>query len=245
MLLRIRVFLLISIFFLPAALLPAQTPPTGPMSFSVTLNGKAAGKVSAAITPSATGYSSTSKAKLQLDKTQFAFSREGAVTQQLDITKESLSGTVNGSAVFFNVTAANGKYSIQISANGKQYNNSLDQHPHTVFLPDFDPAALQLMATEMATNTDVWVLVPKQTGLLYPVKIESKPQEKGTLNGQALPVLHKTATINGEAYELFTTNAGLLVQVEIPQQGFALIRDGFQLRPSTGTAGSAAKPPAN
>jgi hypothetical protein len=187
----------------------------------------------------------TSKAKLQLDKTQFAFSREGAATQQLNITKESLSGTVNGSAVLFNVTAVNGKYSIQISANGKQYSYNLDQHPHTVFLPDFDPAALQVLATEMVTNTDLWVLVPKQTGLLYPVKLENKPQEKGTLNGQSVPVIHKTATINGEAYDLFTTDAGLLVQVEIAQQGFALIRDGFQLRPSTGTAGSAAKPPAN
>ncbi len=243
--LRTRIFLLFAVFLTVSALSVAQSLPSGPSSYSVTLRGQSAGKVSAAITPTSNGYNLTARAKLQLDTTQFAFSRDGAVNQQLNLTKESLSGTVNGSAVLFNVSAANGKYSIQISANGKQYTNTLDQHPHTVFLPDLDPVALQQLATEMVANSDLWVLIPKQTGLLYPVKVENKAQEKGTLNGQSIPVVHKTATINGQAYEVFTSGTGLLVQVEIPQQGFALIRDGFQLRPSAGNPGAAGKPSSN
>lgn len=207
-------------------------------TFSVTYKGKNCGQVSASITPSAAGYTLTAQGKVQFEKTQFAFSRTGQLDAGLNSTNELLSGSVNGSAVVFQSFARNGRFEIQISANGKKYSNTLPYAPNTVFLPDFDPTALQALALQTTRSNKVQALIPKQNGLLSPVQLSNQSQEQGTLNGTPVSLRHFTATINGIIYEIFLTTSGLLAQEEIPQQGFALVRTGFQLTPSS-TAGKA------
>lgn len=223
----------------------AQSIPTGPSLFTVNLNGKSCGKISSSITPSSSGYTLKTTAKLQLGQTSFAFSRSGTVDRQLHPVEEIVNGTLNGSAVLFGLQATTSQYNIKISANGQEYSNTLATHPHTVFLPDFDAAALQMLVTDMSANQDVWAVIPKQKGILASVQVVKHSQVQGTLSGKPIPVQHLTVTISGLSSEIFTATNGLLLQQETPEQGFALIRDGFQLTQATATSkgtGTAAQP---
>lgn len=221
----------------------AQSIPTGTSSYTLNLNGKSCGKIASSITASNSGYSLRTTAKLQIGTTPFAFSRSGSVDRQLNPIEEILNGSVNGSAVVFGLDASGGKYNIKISANGKQYSNTLIPHPHMVFLPDFDPAALQTLVTEIATYQNIWVVIPKQTGLLYSVQVVKHSPGQGTLDGKPITVQHFTVTISGISSDLFASAAGLFLQQETPEQGFALIRDGFVLTPSSTTTSTGSTPP--
>jgi hypothetical protein len=55
--------------------------------------------------------------------------------------------------------------------------------------------------------------------------------EQGTLDGKPIPVHHLVATVAGVATDLFSGPENQLLQAELPQQGFALIRKGFVLTP--------------
>jgi hypothetical protein len=144
-----------------------------------------------------------------------------------------LSATVNGSAV--NVTgkpdAAN--FLLNISANGRSTTTRLTAHSAPVFLPDFDPGGLQTLLTLAANQNgrDLWAILPKQAGSIESVQLATYADEHGTLDGNAVAVHHLVATIAGGQTDLFSSPDNQLVQAELPQQGFSLIRNGFVLAP--------------
>jgi hypothetical protein len=63
------------------------------------------------------------------------------------------------------------------------------------------------------------------------VTLATYADEAGTLDGKPLTVHHLVATIAGVATHLFSGPQNQLLQAELPQQGFALIRKGFALTP--------------
>jgi hypothetical protein len=54
---------------------------------------------------------------------------------------------------------------------------------------------------------------------------------EGTLDGTPITVHHLQATIGGAKSELFSGPKNQLLQAELPQQGFAIVRKGFVLTP--------------
>ena len=54
---------------------------------------------------------------------------------------------------------------------------------------------------------------------------------EGTLDGKPVTVHHLVATIAGADTDLFSGPENQLLQAELPQQGFALVRKGFVLTP--------------
>jgi hypothetical protein len=106
-------------------------------------------------------------------------------------------------------------------------------------LPDFDPGALETLLALAATqnNRDLWAILPKQAGSVEPVTLATYADEQGTLDGKPITVHHLIATIAGANTDLFSGPANQLLQAELPQAGFALVRNGFVLTPP-------AKPPA-
>jgi hypothetical protein len=80
-------------------------------------------------------------------------------------------------------------------------------------------------------NRDLWAIIPKKTGSIQPVQIATYADEKGTLDGKPVIVHHLVATIAGARIELFSGPENQLLQAELTQQGFALVRKGFILAP--------------
>jgi hypothetical protein len=175
----------------------------------------------------------------------YALSKTERLSPARQLRHVQLSAAVNNSAV--NVTAAPdaSQLLLNISANGRSTTTRLDAHPGAVFLADFDPGALETLLTLAAArnNRDLWAIIPKKSGSIQPIQLATYADEQGTLDGKPIAVHHLVAAIYGASTDLFSGPDNQLLQAELPQQGFALIRKGFVLTPPAKPGAPPAQPP--
>jgi len=222
------------IFFLFAALLAlAPAARAQSASFIVSQHGKPVGTATATFTANPHGYDTTSVVHVAMQGLDYNLSKTERLTSANQLKHVQLSATVNGSAV--NVIAAPdaSRILLNISANGRSATTGLPTHDAAVFLPDFDPGALEtLLALAVSRNNrDLWAIIPKKSGSIEPIQLATYADERGTLDGQPIAVHHLVATIAGARTDLFSGPENQLLQAELPQQGFALVRKGFVLTP--------------
>ncbi len=215
------------------ALVPATPLTAQSGSFTVSQHGHAVGTASFSLSSQAAGFESTSSVSIKMDGLDYALSK----TEQLDgahhLGHVLLSGTVNGSAANVIGKPDGAQFLLNISANGHSSTSRLEGHRAAVFLPDFDPGALETLLALAATqnNRDIWAIIPKQAGSVQPVELATYADEQGTLEGKPVVAHHLVATIAGARTDLFSGPENQLLQAELPQQGFALVREGFTLSP--------------
>lgn len=183
------------------------------------------------------GYDTTSIVRVAMQGLSYNLSKTERLTSDNRLKHVQLSATVNSSAV--NVTAAPdaAQFLLNVSANGRSSTARLAMHAAAVFLPDFDPGALDTLLALAATqnNRGLWAILPKQSGaqagMIVPIQLATYADLSGTLDGKPIAVHHLQATIAGAKSELFSGPKNQLLQAELPQQGFAVIRKGFVLTP--------------
>ena len=195
--------------------------------------GHAVGTAEFQLSPNAAGFDSRSTVHVSMQGLEYALSK----TEQLDSARHLahvvLSATVNGQAVNISGKPDTGNFLLNISANGRTTPTRLAGHADAVFLPDFDPGALETLLSQAAAenNRDLWAIIPKQAGTIEAVLLATYADEHGTLGGQPVTVHHLVATIAGANTDLFAGADNQLLQAELPQQGFSLVRKGFVLTP--------------
>jgi hypothetical protein len=202
-------------------------------SFEIAEHGHAVGTASFRFTKTQGGFESTSLVKVQMQGLDYALSKNEQLTAANQLTHVQLSATVNGEAVSVVAKPDAAQFLMNISARGKSSTTRMATHKYAVFMPDFDPGALEtLLALAGAQNSrDLWVILPKNAGSIEPVRMATYPDQHGTLNGKPITVHHLVATIAGANTDLFSGPENQLLQAELPQQGFALVRKGFVLEP--------------
>jgi hypothetical protein len=230
------------VFIIPVALFALIAPSDArceSASFQVALHGHAVGTASYHFTPKADGFDSTSLVRVSMQGLDYALSKTEDLTSADHLRETQLGAVVNDSAVTILVKPDSTQFVLNISANGRSTSTQLAAHAGAVFLPDFDPGALETLLALAATqnNRDLWAILPKQAGSVEPVTLATYADEQGTLDGKPITVHHLIATIAGANTDLFSGPANQLLQAELPQAGFALVRNGFVLTPP-------AKPPA-
>jgi hypothetical protein len=206
-------------------------------SFTIAQHGKPVGDATVTFAANSNGYDTTSVVYVAMQGLNYALSKTERLSTANHLRHVQLSATVNNSAV--NLTAAPdaAQFLLNVSANGRSTTTRLALHPSAVFLPDFDPGALDTLLALAVTHNDrnLWAILPKQSGSqdgsIVPVQLATYADEKGTLNGKPIAVHHLVATIAGARSDLFSGPENQLLQAELPQQGFALIRKGFVLTP--------------
>lgn len=210
---------------------PTATAQSG--RFDIALNGHAVGSASFQFTATPQGYESSSLVKVAIQGLDYALSKTEQLSQANQLQHVMLSATVNGQAVNVVAEPDAAQVLLNISANGKSTTSRLAAHAGAVFLPDFDPGALETLLTlaVMQDNRDLWAIVPKKAGTIEPVQVATYPDQQGTLDGKPITVHHLVATIAGANTDLFSGPENELLQAELPQEGFALIRKGFILTP--------------
>jgi hypothetical protein len=163
----------------------------------------------------------------------YALSKTERLSAANRLRHVQLSATVNGSAVSVIAAPDAAQILLNISANGRASTTRLAPHEAAVFLPDFDPGAFEtLLALAVARNNrDLWAIIPKQAGAIEPIQLATYADERGTLDSKPVVVHHLVATIAGAKTDLFSGPKNQLLQAELPQQGFALVRNGFVLTP--------------
>ena len=202
-------------------------------SFEIAQNGQAVGSASFQFTATKDGYDSTSLVKVTMQGLDYALSKNEQLSAGNQLKHVMLSATVNGEAVNVVVAPDAAQFLLNISANGKNSTTRLAAHAGAVFLPDFDAGALEtLLALAVAQNNrDLWAILPKEAGSIEPVRLATYPDQDGTLDGKPVTVHHLEATIAGADTELFSGPENQLLQAELPEGGFVLIRKGFALKP--------------
>lgn len=201
--------------------------------FLVSQNGHTVGTASFQFSGNTDGYESTSVVKVSMQGLDYALSK----TEELDVSNHVrhviLSGTVNGTAVNVVGKPDGVNFLLNTSANGLSSTSRLDLRPASVFLPDFDPGALEtlLALAVQQGNRDLWAIIPKEAGSVNAIQLATYPDELGTLDGRAIVVHHLIATIGNEQTELFSGPENQLLQAELEGPGFALVRKGFVLTP--------------
>jgi hypothetical protein len=216
------------------AIAPAALPaPAQKADFIVSQRGTQVGTASFQITAASGGYDSTSMVRVAMQGLDYALSKNEELSSGNELEHVTLSATVNDQAVNITAKPEAAKLLMNVSANGRSTTTRLDTHATAVFLPDFDPGALETLLALAAThnNRDLWAIVPKQAGSVSPISLATYADEQGTLDGKAITVHHLIATIAGSNTDIFSGPDSQLLQAELPQAGFALVRKGFVLKP--------------
>jgi hypothetical protein len=202
-------------------------------SFEIAQHGKPVGTASFNFTAAPHGYDSTSLVRIAMPGLDYALSKTEQLSKTNSLRHVQLSATINGAAVSVVGAPDAAQILLNISARGKSTTTRLAPHSSAVFLPDFDAGALETLLTLGVTrnNRDLWAILPKKAGSIEAIMLATYADEKGTLNGKPIAVHHLVATIAGAETHLFSGPENQLLQAELPQQGFALVRKGFVLTP--------------
>jgi hypothetical protein len=210
-----------------------DAPAAQSATFAVSQLGHAVGTAEFRFGASPGGVDSASTVRITMQGLDYALSKTEALDQACHVQHVVLSATVNGQAVNVTGKPDASQFLLNISANGRSSTTRLEGHSNAVVLPDFDPGGLQTLLTlgEQEKNRDLWAILPKQAGSIEPVRLATYADEQGTLDGKPISVHHLIATIAGADTDLFAGPDNQLLQAELPQQGFSLIRKGFVLTP--------------
>ena len=202
-------------------------------SFQISQNGQNVGTAGLSVQPAGAGFSSTSWTKIKMPGLDYSFQENASMDGGYQLQSVHLDGSVNGTKATVSAAPEGQQLAMKINANGQVINTPLAFHPQAVFFPDFDPAALQTVLSlgALRNNRDLWAVIPKQTGSVTALRIATKPDEQGTLNGQQTPIHHYTVTADADTIEIFSNPSNQLMQAEWTEEGFAMVRQGFVLTP--------------
>lgn len=236
---RISLWFLAVFVALTSAAAQAQTA-----EWLVSQHGKQVGTARASVTPAGSGYASTSVISISMEGLKYALSKTETLNSARALEHAELSAAVNGQAVRIVAQQQTAKLQLATSANGRRSTTPLPVHDAAVLMPDFDPGAWEtLLALAAARNNhDLWAVIPKQAGSVLPATVATYADEKGTLDGHPIAVHHLVATIAGAETHLFVGPRNELLQAELPQPGFALVRKGFVLTPPSKAGAASAQP---
>ena len=206
-------------------------------SFIVAQNGKPVGTATVTFAATPKGYDTSSVVRVAMQGLNYSVSKTEQLSSANHLRHVQLSAVVNNAVVNLSAAPDPAQFLLNVSANGRSTTSRLALHAGAVFLPDFDPGALDtLLALAVnQNNRGLWAIIPKQVGAqagtIVPVQLATYADEKGSLDGKAVSVHHLEATIGGATTELFSGPENQLMQAELPQKGFALVRKGFVLTP--------------
>lgn len=241
---------LASFVFAGSVFAQAVAVPAGQSHFTIVeaSDGKTVGSADCNVGPLPSGYQITSHGELKMPKFTYNFTNDVRLDSSLNIVRDILSGAVNSDKVTFSMASdpTGHQFQLTIDSGTKTTSNSFDRHQHTALLPDLDPAAYSAMvhfALEKPATT--WIVIPKQEGLLVPALYTDRATVHGTFHGQPVDARHTSVTVseqNGITVELYYTGEGALLEADLPEQNFYVVRDDFKLQarphyePPRGTA---------
>jgi hypothetical protein len=203
--------------------------------FTVSQHGSPVGTASFKFDQTAEGFDSSSIVHVSMQGLDYQLSKNEKLSLTYGLLHVQLSAIVNDSAVHVTARPDSTQLLMNISANGRSSTTRLDGHSAAVFLPDFDPGALETVLTLAVANNnrDLWAILPKQAGSIEPIQLATYADEHGTFDGKPITVHHLVATVAEADTHIFSGPENQLLQAELPQEGFALVRRGFVLTPPT------------
>ncbi len=224
------------------AVAPAAAAQSG--TFQVELNGKQVGTASCNFVATLNGYNSTSLVRVTTKGLDYSLSKSEQLSPANELRHVMLSAVVNNEAVTVTGASSAGQILLEFSANGQKTKAKLQAHTGAIFMPDLDPGALETLLALAAerNNRGLWAIIPKHGGSIEPIVLATYADQQGLLNGKTVTVHHLVATITKSKMELFSGSNNQLLQAELPQEGFTLVRKGFVRKPPAHANAPSAEP---
>ena len=179
-------------------------------NFIISQHGHPVGTANFNFASSPRGYESTSLVRISMKDLDYSLSKTEQLSAANQLVQVQLSAIVNGSAVTVSGGPEAAQLQLKISANGHNSINRLAFRPAAVFLPDFDPGALDTLLALGAAHKmrDLWAVIPKKTGSIAPILLAAKADERGTLDGKPRPYFLQAALdlrigLGREAFAIF------------------------------------------
>ena len=227
-------FTAVSPFAASAQSAPSAPLPSGSAHYSIVQDKKTVGTTDCDITAAANGYQINSRGETQ--KYHYSFTNSNKLDANLNVVRDQLSGKVKDSDVTFNMSSDSSgrEFQVNITASGKTTQASFDRHQRTVLLADLDAAAyIEMAHFALLHPQTAWIVIPKGEGVLVPADYRQQPDARGTWNGKTVGIHHTSVVVsseNGISVEIYYTDDGTLLEADLPEQNFWVIRDGFDLQ---------------
>ncbi len=209
--------------------------PGGQSQFTILQNGKTVGHTESNVERVSNGYRIESHGEMSLGRFRYSFTSHNRLDPELNLVRDEITGTVNGKQATFSAESSRDGRQIIIhtEGGGKHETNTVTRHRNLVVMPDFDAAAyLEMVHFAMARPQYSWVLIPKGKGILVPCGYVKKPDVEAAFHGRQTTVRHTTVVINARnaiSVELYYDPDGTLMEADLPEQNFYVIRNGFRL----------------
>jgi hypothetical protein len=250
----LHVPLLAAVLALPAALVFAQgsaksdVPKTSNVpvaKFQLQVQGKTIGSADYAFSSTELGWAATSHSDFDLQAhvvttRNLTFLKDWGVLSDASFimageVPESLTLTPN---------ATHTKLTFHAVAAGQEVNSDFDLDPHTVVLPNFDPAGLQVLlnmqASAPAPDGNYMCLVPSGQGTMLPCTFTQAGAGSGTLDSKPLPLKHWLLKLGPVAMDVWANANGDLMLASVAAQNVAYTRTGFALDKQSAAAATPA-----
>lgn len=209
--------------------------PAGQSQFTITQNGKTVGHTESNIERLSNGYSIESHGDLSLGKFHYSFTSQNRLDPMLNLDHIQITGAVNGKHAGFDAASSpdGRQIIIHTQGDGKTESNTVTRHQNLVVAPDFDAAAyVEMVHFAIAQPQYSWILLPKGKGILIPCGYVNKADVQGRMDGHQITLHHTTVIIsaqNAVSIELYYSSDGTLMEADLPQQNFYVVRNGFDL----------------
>lgn len=226
------------------ALAQSAAPPPASLTgkFILQLQGKKIGSADYFLQSTETGWAGTTNFDFTLQAPisttrQLTFTKDWqplTETQAINIvqTTQSLSLTAN---------ASRSKLHFHAEASGQKLDSDFDLTPHTVVLPNFDPAGLQILLNMQAANPAkdgaYTCFIPSGQGTMLPCTLTQSAKGRGTIDGQPIEFIHWVLKLSSIDMDIWSTSDSALLEAAIAAQAVAYTRAGFTL-----TSQNAAEP---
>lgn len=228
-------------------------------NFTITSHGKTSGKASYSVEKTKSGYTIKGKVNYHLslaagtldivDPNAPPSGSASSIPGDRQFIQEyrlDANGTYAGGFIIDMTTQLNTSYTpsksfdhldvAATSVGSQQALEPIEIKPNFIFLPDYDPSALQalllLTATHPADKDLYLVVVPgKRTGQPAPpaLWLTKQPEAHGTLNGNPVTLHHFVLRLYKSQYDVFSDDANTLMLGTSTSLSAIYTRDGFVL----------------
>lgn len=144
--------------------------------------------------------------------------------------------TINASATDEDVSVivdpSGKRFQYKLKSSVQDIEQTMDLHPGTVILNNFDPSGVQelilLTAKRPIASGDYWALLAQGKGIYIPIKLTPAEAGQGMLDGKTLELKHWKLEISDVDAEIWADSQDRLMQFSVPVQGVSYRRDGFE-----------------
>ena len=213
-----------------AALVPSLCAQSG--TFTIAQHGHAVGTATVNVTAAPQGYTTTSVVRVAMQGLNYNLSETQQLTSANAIKHVQLSATVNGSAVTVTAAPDAAQFLLNISANGRSTTTRLAEHGRRL-PPRLRPRRAGNAARPRRSPQQRRSLGhrPQECRLHRAHPTRHLRRRTGHPRRQAHRRSSPCCHHRRRGYRPLLRPASQLLQAELPQNGFALVRKGFILTP--------------